>query len=693
MNISGFAIGVMYLLTGLCSLALLGQSSSVDYLLYYKMENQQLYVRWEPQNLRAFQHAIQGKLRAELQVVEGPIVKPSYRSLEARPMAPLDKTIWRKSLSPSSYDTLALVSVYAEELDKTLLNQSFLASDYDDGVDDEWTTRFNFNVFFTRFDWQAIERSGMGFRRPLEPNVALYAFKLFPTPSGDTLYLDINAAAYQPADLPPLTGVYKGKVVEMQWRTLEYREDYFAWLLERSRDGGTSWEVIYDPPILNINDTLAAEGDALKYIYHIEYLEEEEEERIFRLRGVDQLGGISKADRLLEREGNEDISLSPQILQTIQTDSNFAIIQWEYDTRYNRLLEEFRIVVADTTGKEVEIALEGIDPSSREASVFMKYRSNFYRVQAVSKLGTVLSSFESLVLMYDDEPPAVPSDFQGYIDSSGLAHLSWVTSDEIDLAGYYLFKGYFEKEELAMITPEPLPGPAHIDSVNMEIANEWVFYQLRSVDTRGNASAFTPMLPLKKPDIYPPAAPRITAAKASEKAIQLAWTTSPSADVASYKLYKRIANEEEAWSELLVFDKAAFVATYTDSLVTTAKVYEYTMQAIDDDGLVSDYCQPVSVRLKDFGLRSPITDFEAQKDVENRQIVLSWSNDSSPRDYYLYRGVGDSPLSLLKVIRGDANSYTDSKLREGETYKYVMRAYFSNGNASPFTPEIVITLE
>lgn len=681
-----FLIVVIFFITSM-------KAQNNDFIFHYKIENNNLYVRWIPQTIASFKYATQKNMTLGIYSIKGAFSSPEFQLVEQEKLQPLDLSTWKEELNNTIWDTVAITSIYGEELGTQFLNKTFLAKEYEDNEQEAWLFRHGFNNMALSYEWSAIERSGLGFTRPLDEGVSMYALKLYPTAAGDTLFFDINIDTYQVPEVPELQAVFKDKNVELKWRTLEYRNDFFAWYLDRSLDNGKTWEAVFDIPLMNNYDTITGADESLKSLYHTDHLPENDVEVLYRLQGADFLGGRSENYSIVTGEGHDDIITSPLMLETIQTDSNYAIIQWEYDETFNPLLEEFRIVVTDTTGKNYRVALEGIDPSQRSAAVYMKYRSNFFRVQAVSKQGTVLTSFESLVMMYDVTPPAVPGDFEGYIDSLGAAHFSWIVSDEFDLAGYYLFKGYFKEEEKAMITPDPLIGPTHIDSVDMETGNEWVYYQLRSVDTRGNGSAFTPILELKKPDIFPPAAARIVEADNNGKKVFLRWVSSPSLDAQTYNLYRKIVDEENEWSLLLSFDKDNYINTYTDSLVQLGKTYAYTTQVIDDDGLVSNYAQPVSLRLKDYGVRAAIESFNATTQVENKNILLNWTYSKSPREYYLYRGKGDQPLSLLKVLSGDKVQYLDESLHKGETYRYVLRAIFANGNVSPYTEQLEVLLE
>jgi len=664
-----------------------------EFSVYRKIADDQLYLRWLPRTLADFQHVLAGNMRLEVYRVGGSTTEPELTLLEEQAARPLAYAAWREQLTTSTWDTLALTSMYGPVLDAAFLDRTFLAPVYKDTGESAWLHRYEFSNYGLGYFWPAIERSGFGYTRPLDDGVGLYAFKLYPTARGDTLWIDFDVRSYTVPAVPELVARFKDLRVELQWRTLEYRRDFFGWQLERSLDGGQQWEPLFDLPLINDNDTLAGAGEALKFLYHEDVLPANDLPVVYRLRGADFLGGLSANESRVAGAGREDIRRSPLLLETLQTDSNHAVIRWEFAAEKETLLQEFRILETDTSGTHYRVALAGIDPQAREVSVPMKFRANFFRVQAVSQLGTELSSFESLVMAYDVDPPAIPRDFTGYIDSAGLAHLRWITSDEPDLAGYYLFKGYFEGRELAMITADPLAGPTYQDTVNQATGNEWVYYQLSSVDIRGNSSAFTPVLALKKPDVFPPAPPQFTKVDNDDQRVFLRWTTSPSPDVRRYDLYRRALETEPDFRLLHTFGAAAFQANYTDSLVRQGLTYVYTLLVTDDDGLESEPAQPVSLRLKDYGIRSPIENFTGRPGATARTIELNWRYAATPREYNLYRRQDDAPLSLIKVLPGNQFTYLDQGLQRGSTYHYVLRAVFSDGDTSPYTEEVQVVVE
>ena len=74
-------------------------------------------------------------------------------------------------------------------------------------------------------------------------------------------------------------------------------------------------------------------------------------------------------------------------------------------------------------------------------------------------------------------------------------------------------------------------------------------------------------------------------------------------------------------------------------------------------------------------------------------MSINWAYDEQPREFYLYRGVDDTPISLLKTLPGAQRSYIDQGVKRGKTYRYLIRAIFPGGKVSPFTQELSILME
>lgn len=657
-----------------------------DFTVHHKVEDSRLYLRIQPNTMEAFKYLLANDIQVELYQVDGDLPSIELEEIDRRSLRSLSLVEWQENLSAISWDSIALTACFGPQLNSAFLQETFLSAEYEDTEASAWQHRWLFSNYALNFSWQAIERSGFGYQFRLPQNSNRIATKLSPLLFGDSLWIDIDQNSYQAPRVPELKAVFKDRRVELEWRTLEYRPYFFGWYLDRSLDGGKSWEPIFDLPLMNPHDTITAAAEALKSLYYEDILPDNEVQVQYRLQGADYLGGRSENISIVTGQGCEDIRVGPLLLETIQTDSNFAVIRWEYPQGQEAMLQEFRIYETDTTGQNYRLALEGIPASQREVVLPMKFEANFFRVQAVSKLGTELTSFESLVMSYDVTPPAIPKSFTGYIDSTGIAHFTWISSEEADLAGYYLFKGYFENQELAMITPRPVAGSMYTDTVDMRVGNEWVYYQLRSVDYRGNGSAFTPVLSLKKPDVFPPGASQFLEAKAQKGHVYLEWTESPSADANRYELYRRNLSVDTDFTLVHEFSRAAIEYTYIDSLLEPNTTYIYTMLVHDDDGLESEPSQPVVLRVHDTSLGPAIRELETN--VVKNTIHISWLYSAEPMGFNIYRAVDDEPLILLKSVNGKSRQFIDEQVYVNRQYRYQMQAVFIDGRTSPFTAEV-----
>lgn len=667
-----------------------GAYAQSPYQIHQKIAGDSLYLRWEPQNFAAFATVISTGLELEVYAVTGTATEPELRRLDRRQLRPQPYAAWRDNHHGSAWDTIAYELIHFEQQDAATLEEHF-PFEAEEQTEANWRAlRWTGTNYALNYDWRTIERAGFGYARPIDAAVPRYAVKLYTTGQPDTLWVGFDRRAYQPPAVPELLAEFRGRRVELSWRTIGHRRHFFGYSVRKSIDGGQTWTELMDLPLINDQDTLGV--PALEFSYLTDTLAQADVEVRYRLHGHDYLGGRSTQFSEVTGSGYTDLRFSPLLVSAEPTDSNYAHLQWEWGAAQEALLREFRIVHTDSSGGIYRTALAGIDPSTREVWVPMRYEANFYRVQAVPLRGAIRSSFEALVMAHDAEPPATPEGLRGQIDSNGVVRLDWTANTEPDLAGYRVFRSDFRTSELAGITPDPLSVTTFVDTVDLRSGNEWVYYQLQAVDRRGNGSLFTPLLELKKPDTHPPAPPRIYRTESDDRSIELYWSASPAPDVVRYRLFRRRLEAEPDWGLVLTFTATDYRGSYRDTLVEPGYAYAYTLVATDDDGLDSDPAQPVSLRLKDYGLGAPISDLTIL--AIDGAALLNWSAyPTPPREYWLYRATADEPLTLLKALSGDRTEYRDTEIRPERKYRYVLRAVFAEGKLSPFSEELEFRLD
>ena len=677
-------------------LALPVAAQTPEYYTHTQVRGDSVFFRWEPASIAAFRHVTNGGMTLELYGVRGTERGEEGTLVTSERVTPLGWNDWYASLPGERLDSFTLQSVHTERARKDLPESEGFALNIDVPNADPRrldTILWGVNVQAGHRSWRMTEKSGFGRAYPTDDRVDTYLAKVYPTPAGDTLFFVVPVDGYRAPRVPELNVRWRDRKAELNWLTHPYASAYYAYTVDRSVEGGP-WESILPYGLMNNDDREENVPEPLQSLYTKDQLPNNEDSIRYRLYGLTYFGARTEKYSEVKGTGMSDIRQSPLLLETVQTDSNYAIIRWDFPEEQEALVREFRIVHTDTAGTDYRVAMEGIPAGSREVALPMIFDDNYFRVQAVSTSGTVYSSFESLIMAYDVTPPVPPADFTGYIDTAGVAHLSWVRSDEPDLKGYYLFKGYFRDAELAMITPYSVPGPELLDTTPIDLANDSIYYQLRAIDYRGNGSEFTPILALKKPDIYPPSPPRFSDVENDGKTILLKWVSSPSDDVVQYTLWRRELTEggkEGPWTPVLSFPTEQYRGAYRDSLVEPGSTYAYTLRVLDDDQLRSDFCQPATVKVKDYGLRSAIQGFSATYSGDVKAVELTWSYAERPREFYVYRGAGNEPVTLLKVIDGGVNRFVDTGVRPAdEGYRYLIRAVFNDGDVSPFTDTALI---
>lgn len=143
---------------------------------------------------------------------------------------------------------------------------------------------------------------------------------------------------------------------------------------------------------------------------------------------------------------------------------------------------------------------------------------------------------------------------------------------------YVVLRGVGAEGPLSPLVSEPLADTSYVDR---DLDNETTYrYAVRAVrrdgeaTTRGEPSPVATATPV---DRTPPAPPANLIAVASETAVRLTWTASPSDDVAAYAVYR--ATGDGAFLRIGTTPAANIV--YTDRDVTRGERYRYGVTALD----------------------------------------------------------------------------------------------------------------
>lgn len=223
-----------------------------------------------------------------------------------------------------------------------------------------------------------------------------------------------------------------------------------------------------------------------------------------------------------------------------------------------------------------------------------------YTVQAVDDDDRI-GEEASPVVIYWDVPPGPPSDLSARAGDGQVA-LSWKAPAKLsdgsavgEPLSYYIYRrqgdGPYERLPMAGL----LSNTAFTDA---SVANDTLYvykvYAVRSVkDTliEGPESNEDTAFPK---DMTPPAPPIGLSAIASPEGIVLSWIDNTEPDLAGYRVYKRI-REEDKWQCLSrELEKSG---RYTDKEVRKGEVYHYAVTAVDSSPLQNESMMSLEVRV------------------------------------------------------------------------------------------------
>ena len=237
----------------------------------------------------------------------------------------------------------------------------------------------------------------------------------------------------------------------------------------------------------------------------------------------------------------------------------------------------------------------------------------FYWVVAIDSAGNYSSrsAFGSvLVISSDTIAPQQPVGLVAEIIEADRITLSWDANPEPDISGYMIARGLsvdfdFESE----VIDEYVNSVTYLDTL---LSDETTYYyKIKAVDLSGNQSVASEVLQVTTLDGTPPALPDTVLLTATTDAIEVSWSTSSSADVAGYNLFRTIAGTS------IVYDTVA--NNPIEALTKTLYIpFENNLSDQSGNGIISSASGGLT-----FTDYNPIEgDFSGQFDGVDDQIIL-----------------------------------------------------------------------
>ncbi|WP_406373404.1 PA14 domain-containing protein [Streptomyces sp. NBC_00647] len=274
----------------------------------------------------------------------------------------------------------------------------------------------------------------------------------------------------------------------------------------------------------------------------------------------------------------------------------------------------------------------------------------------------------------DKTKPLVPTGSSATYDTAtGKARVSWSKNQEMDLAGYRVYRRLKGSTTWTRLTTTT--STSYTDTT-LPVTGVTYYYEVRAHDRAGNESTGTADRAVTTADRTAPARVTGLSAQGTTAGNVLLWSPS-SADVDLYEVWAAPLGQSDPDGPQPVFG-----TSYTDPIAEVGTDYRYTVQAVDGAGNVSPVSEGVTVmRPEESTVPVPSA---LQGTPADASTHITWTpaqdSDAMVTGFHVYRRTSaQGAWTLVGSAGAAATSYADTSAPQGTASYYV--ASVDNGGA------------
>lgn len=494
----------------------------------------------------------------------------------------------------------------------------------------------------------------------------------------DTAFSFTGIAEYQPLPKPlDLKAEWGDKSVELSWNTFYHKHIYNSYFVEKSTDGGAHYERVSD----NAKVQLTNKKTSPKLMYSNDSLENNDLEYYYRVRGINAFGEVSPPSDSIFGMGILPITNAPIVTDHQVINNEHIKLDWEYPSEMNDYITGFKIYNSPKPKGRKKLIYCGEAPEARSFVDENAYFTNYYKIAVYSEQESKLSPLMVYAARIDSFPPEPPVIATSTIDSTGIVSLQWHANTEIDMDGYRVYRANDPKFEFSLVTPAVLEDTLFAETINIKTLNKYIYYKVRAIDVRGNQSALSALITVKRPDIIPPVSPVIKDIKEVKENAEILWVNSSSKDVVKHLLYRREMDSDEAVLVTTLPYEGEKKTLYVDKKVEIGKAYSYYVVAEDDSELKS--------LASNQGYYKSKTKIKEKLKLKRRvgldNVKLTWvtNTEKTIERVLIYRSKNGEPMRLYG--NSESDSFVDSSVSLEKSYSYTIKLIYTEGGTSSFS--------
>jgi hypothetical protein len=513
-----------------------------------------------------------------------------------------------------------------------------------------------------------------------------YLYRIIPSGLNEQGYGAQYGFAYTSVDeyktLPrpiDLTAHFGDHTALLSWNSLFYKEIFTAYKIEKSTDNEHFQE--FSMPHTPLNDR--------EFTIFPDSLDENGVTYFYRIRGMDIFGNVSDPSDVVSGKGINILKSIPHFTYTNTIETGGAALFWDIDSTDINLLHSFELLQAASENERFDTIIRNISRSERMVFIDKLKPVNYFKILAKGINGEKNISFPIIVTPIDSIPPKAPLGLTAEIDTAGIVTLNWKANSEDDLAGYKIFRGNIENEELIPLVGEIISKNTFVDTVDLYNVNPRVYYAIKAFDTHFNQSDFSTILSVEKPSRVPPSAPIFRDFASETGSITLFWIPSTDDGVAYHSIYRREINSNEP-VKIKSIPVTDTVKYYKDTDIEGNKTYIYTISSHSLWNVESAHSPEYRISSLPENPRKIINKLRAEADYNKSVVSLTWEKPKKAniKSLRFFRSVNNDPPSLWKEISGEETVIKDNlKHAAGNRYVYSVVAKLNDGSIS--SPETI----
>jgi hypothetical protein len=650
-----------------------------DIYISSKSTEKGLQLRWAPSNADLWLKGNTHGYTIEKIILDSTGTQ-KFKSVGKKIFKPWPMEQWKPLVSDKTpYSAAAAMALYGKDNSSS----GFAAAN------ENLQNKFGFALLSADLDKKAAEASGLSYLDTDVDKNSFYVYRIYIVDSTNKAISDTTNKLMIFTDPKPimspelLLNSERENEITLSWEKNNGVDRYSAYYIERSDNGGQSFDRINKTPYLDVSTNLMIDN---AYITFTDSIDQQYFEYQYRLIGLDAFGDESTPDNVVSAMGRDQTPpLGPNEISIVQTQKGYLQINWKYtvvDTDFNGFKiyksydpDEYFHEISELLPSTTRMYIDK-EPDTRE--------TNYYRIMAIDTSGNEGASMTEFGITTDDIPPGPPFNLKASIDTLGQLLLTWEAPIDKDIRGYLVHYSNSKDEAYAVKPGGYLQNSYFVDVLNLNTLTEEIYYYVVAVDHSYNVSNASEIIKVKKPDLIPPAPSIFADYDVTEDGIFFKWIKSTSVDVAKVELKRKTIDKD--WIKIEQFDENT--DSYIDKNVVEGIYYEYSLFTHDDDGNVTESEKPLSLSaLKSFYLKDTPT-LEGKSEKEIIRLTISYPSTENV-EFIIFRAVDENPLTsyqTLKIGSVFEDVYVDNKVK----YTYAVKARAKDGRDSRISLPIKI---